>query len=124
MAMTWFCCGWHGIARLSPEDLAGSPGRVLEWVRASGAKKVAVHFDVDVLDPSLYGFLLFHQPDVAPGAWDGVPKGRMTFEEVAHILRAVDAEADIVGLAITEYLPWDAIGLSRSLSTLPLLVTK
>ena len=90
-------------------------------MRSSGAKKVAVHFDVDVLDPSLYGFLLFHQPDAPPGTWDNVPKGRMTFEEVARILRAVDAEADIVGLAIAEYLPWDAIGLSRSLSTLPLL---
>ncbi len=43
----------HGIARLSPEDLAGSPERVLEWLRASGARKVAVHFDLDVLDPSL-----------------------------------------------------------------------
>jgi arginase len=111
----------HAITRLSPEDLAGSPAKVLEWLRASGAKKVAVHFDVDVLDPSLYGFLLFHQPDAAPGTWDDVPKGRMTFEEVARILRAVDTEADIVGLAIAEYLPWDAIGLSRSLGTLPLL---
>jgi arginase len=111
----------HGITRLSPEDVAGSPVKVLEWVRSSGAKKVAVHFDVDVLDPSLYGFLLFHQPDAPPGTWDNVPKGRMTFEEVARILKAVDAEADIVGLAIAEYLPWDAIGLSRSLSTLPLL---
>jgi arginase len=101
--------------------VAGSPVKVLEWVRSSGAKKVAVHFDVDVLDPSLYGFLLFHQPDAPPGVWDDVFKGRMRFEEVASILRAVDAEADIVGLAIAEYLPWDAIDLSRSLSTLPLL---
>ena len=114
----------RGIARLSPEDLEGSPVKVLEWVRASGARKVAVHFDVDVLDPSRYGFVLFHQPGLPPGAWDEVPKGRMTLDEVARILTAVDAEADIVGLAITEYLPWDAIGLSRSLSALPLLGTK
>jgi arginase len=111
----------HGIARLSPNDLAGSPNKVLEWVRASGVKKVAVHFDVDVLDPALYGFLLFNQPDAAPGKWDDVPKGRMTLEEVARILSAVDTEADIVGLAIAEYLPWDAICLSGWLSTLPLL---
>lgn len=111
----------HGIARLGPEDLAGSPDKVLEWLRASGAGKVAVHFDLDVLDPSLYGFLLFHDPDARPGTWDDVAKGRMTFEQVAGILRAVDAQADIVGLAITEYLPWDAIRLSRSLGTLPLL---
>lgn len=111
----------HGIARLDPANLHGSPEKVLQWVRASGAKKIAVHFDVDVLDPSLYRFELFRQPDAAPGTWDGIPKGRMTFEQVARILNEVDAEADIVGLAITEYLPWDAITLARSLGTLPLL---
>jgi arginase len=111
----------HGIARLSPEDLAGSSERVLEWLRASGATKVAVHFDVDVLDPSLYDFLLFHDPYAAPGTYDEVPKGRMRFEEVAALLNAVAAEADIVGLAITEFMPWSAIKLSQSLRSLPLL---
>ncbi|MBQ0820678.1 arginase family protein [Microvirga sp. HBU67558] len=111
----------HGIVRLSPEDLAGSPERVLKWLHTSGATKVAVHFDVDVLDPSLYDFLLFHDPYAAPGTYDEVPKGRMRFEEVAAILNAVAAEADIVGLAITEYMPWSAIKLSRALRSLPLL---
>jgi arginase len=111
----------HGIARFSPEDLAGSPERVLQWLRASGARKVAVHFDLDVLDPSLYDYLLFHDPYAAPGTYDEVPKGRMRFEQVAAILDAVAAEADVVGLAITEYMPWSAIELSHSLRSLPLL---
>ncbi|MDK1386855.1 arginase family protein [Sinorhizobium sp. 8-89] len=111
----------HGMARLSPEDLAGSAEPVLAWLRASGAKKVAVHFDLDVLDPSLYDFLLSQDPAAAPDAFEGIAKGRMRFEEVAGILRAVDAEADVVGLAITEYMPWSAMQLSRSLQTLPLL---
>jgi arginase len=114
----------HRIARLGPEDLAGSPEPVLRWLRASGARKVAVHFDLDVLDPSLYDYLLFHDPSAAPGTWDEVPKGRMRFEEVAAILQAVAAEADIVGLAITEFMPWGMIGLSRSLSALPLLADR
>jgi len=66
-----------GITRLDPEDLAGSLEPVLEWLRASGARKVAVHFDLDVLDPSLADYLLFHDPSAAPGAWDAVPKGRI-----------------------------------------------
>lgn len=65
----------RGIARLRPENLASSPEKILEWVRASGAKKVAVHFDVDVLAPSLYGFLLLHQPDAAADASDDVRRG-------------------------------------------------
>ncbi|OHV79446.1 arginase family protein [Rhizobium sp. LCM 4573] len=111
----------HGMTRLSPEDLAGSAEPVLQWLRASGAKKVAVHFDLDVLDPSLYDFLLSQDPDARPNTYDGVAKGRMRFEEVANILKAVDAEAEIVGLAIAEYMPWSAIKLSKQLRTLPLL---
>ena len=111
----------RGMARLGPERLAGSPEPVLRWLRAAGTRKVAVHFDLDVLDPSLYDYLLFHDPAAPPGTWDGVPKGRMTFEQVAGILRAVAAEADIVGLTITEFMPWNMIRLSRSLSALPLL---
>lgn len=107
----------RGIKCLLPE----TPEAVVRWLRNSGARKVAVHFDLDVLDPSLYGYLLFHDPSAALGAWDGVPRGRMKFEEVAHILRAVGAETDIVGLAITEFMPWDMIELSHSLRQLPLL---
>lgn len=113
----------HGLARLSPEDLAGSAEPVLAWLRASGARKVAVHFDLDVLDPAFYDFLLSQDPAARPDAFDGVAKGRMRFEEVAGILRAVNAEADIVGLAIAEYMPWSVIRLAKSLRTLPLLGT-
>jgi arginase len=109
------------MARLGPDEVASSPDRVLLWLRASGARKVAVHFDLDVLDPSLCDYLLFHDPAAAPGTYDDVPKGRLRFEEVAVILHAVAAEADIVGLAITEFMPWSMIGLSQSLSSLPLL---
>lgn len=111
----------HGIPCVGPERLAGSPDPVLDWLRETGASKVAVHFDVDVLDPALYDFLLFNDPTAAPGTFDDVPKGRMRFEDVAAILQAVGAEADIVGLAITEYLPWSAIRLSSDLRKLPLL---
>jgi hypothetical protein len=101
--------------------LAAREPHVAARSRGRRARKVAVHFDIDVLDPSLYDFLLFHDPFAAPGTYDEVPKGRMRFEEVAAILNAVAAKADIVGLAITEYMPWSAIRLSRSLRSLPLL---
>jgi arginase len=85
------------------------------------ALKVAIRFDVDVLDLSLSDFLLFLDPDTAGGTYDEVPKGRMRFEDVAMILTVVAAEAGIVGLAITDYMPWSAIKLSRALRSLPLL---
>jgi len=39
-------------------------------------------------------------------------------------LNAVNAEADIVGLAIAEFLPWSMIEFAKSLDTLPLLGSK
>ena len=90
-------------------------------MRATGAKRVAIHFDVDVLDPAHYDFLLFRNPSAAPDAFEGVARGRMRFAQVSGILNALAAEADIVGLAITEYLPWSVIEFAKALNTLPLL---
>jgi arginase len=45
----------------------------------------------------------------------------MTIPQVVRLLDDVSAEADIVGLGITEHLPWDAIALKDMLSKLPLL---
>jgi arginase len=104
--------------------LAESVAPVLEWLRTTGAKRVAVHFDLDVLDPALYDFLLFRDPSAEPNAFDGIAKGRMKLPHVANVLNAVAGEAEIVGLAIAEYLPWSVIDFGRSLETLPLLNTR
>ena len=45
----------------------------------------------------------------------------MRFTQVSEILNAVASEADIVGLAIAEYLPWSVIEFAKALDTLPLL---
>lgn len=107
--------------RLSPEQLAQSPDAVVSWLRQTGATKVAVHFDLDVLDAARYSFLLFNDPTAAAGTWDGVAQGRMRLEDIAHILQQANEVAEVVGLAIAEYLPWDAIQLAKTLRTLPLL---
>ena len=60
-------------------------------------------------------------PSAASDAFEGVARGRMRFAQVSGILNAVAAEADIVGLAITEHLPWSVIEFAKALNTLPLL---
>jgi arginase len=111
----------HGLAHLGPEQLAVSSEPVLAWLRTTGAKRIAVHFDVDVLDPAHYDFLLFRNPSAPRDAFEGVARGRMHLAQVSEILNAVAAEADIVGLALAEYLPWSVIEFARALNTLPLL---
>ncbi|MDH1701057.1 arginase family protein [Comamonas terrigena] len=107
--------------RLSPEQIAQYPDAVVSWLRHTGATKVAVHFDLDVLDAARYSFLLFNDPAAAAGTWDGVAQGRMRLEDIARILQQANEVAEVVGLAIAEYLPWDAIQLAKALRTLPLL---
>lgn len=91
---------------------------MLAWLRKTGARRVAVHFDLDVLGPASYDFLLFHDPSAEPHKFDGVGKGRMHLSQVSKLLNEVDALADVVGLAIAEYVPWSVIRLARALERL------
>lgn len=46
---------------------------------------------------------------------------RMAPDQVVRLLQDAAAACDLVGLAITEYLPWEAIVTRRLLRWLPLL---
>ena len=50
-----------------------------------------------------------------------VPRGRLAPDHVVRLLHDVAAACDIVGLAITEYMPWEAIATRNLLRKLPLL---
>lgn len=110
-----------GLRRAGSDALAESSAPVLAWIASEGITQLAVHFDVDVLDPKQFGPVLFNNPDAPPDAWAGVPRGRLAPEHVVRLLHDVAAACDIVGLAITEYMPWEAIATRNLLRKLPLL---
>lgn len=110
-----------GLGMATPGDLRAGSGKVLDWLRATGAKHLAIHFDLDVLDPAQLRSLYFSRPDAAPGAFDGIPQGRMGIAEVLRLVTDVAAEVRVVGLGITEFLPWDAATIRDMLGQLPLL---
>lgn len=104
-----------------PEELADTSEPVLEWLRSTGAKHVAIHFDLDVLDPTLFRSLGFSNPDPSLPKIEGSPSGKMTMDQVARLLLDVDEVVDVVGLGITEHLPWDSMALKSMLTKLPLI---
>lgn len=110
-----------GLRHAGAEMLADSSALVLEWIAGEGIAHVAVHLDVDVLDPARFGPVLFNKPNASADFLAGVPRGRMTPAQVVRLLRDVAAACDFVGLAITEYLPWEAIATRTLLRQLPLL---
>lgn len=109
------------IQRVGPEVLAEDSGPVLEWLRGTGAKRVAVHFDLDVLDANLFRSLTFSKPGSPAPTDDDIQAGRMTLPQVVRLLTDVAKEVDVVGLGITEHMPWDAMALRDALAELPLV---
>lgn len=110
-----------GLHMATPNDLLDGSGKVLDWLKATGATKLAIHFDLDVIDPAELRTLYFSRPDAPRGAFDGIPQGRMRIDQVLRLLSDVAGATEVVGLGITEFLPWDMAIMRDLLRKLPLL---
>ena len=53
--------------------------------------------------------------------FDGIVQGTMKLEQVVRLLKDAGTAADMVGLAITEHLPWDVLRLKNTLADLPIM---
>jgi arginase len=110
-----------GLLRAGAASLAETSSPVLNWIADKRIEYLAVHFDLDVLDPSAFRPLLFNKPGLPTDAFSDVPRGRMQPDQVVRLLRDVARACDVVGLAITEHMPWDTIALREMLRQLPLM---
>lgn len=110
-----------GLRHAGAATLAETSSPVLDWIASQHIEHLAIHFDLDVLDPSAFRPLLFNKPGLPPDAFPGVPRGRMLPDQVVRLLRDVASACDVVGLAITEHLPWDTLAMRNMLRQLPLL---
>ena len=108
-------CKELALAMASPEELAAGSQKVLSWIEREGIQFVAVHWDLDVLSPadfrSIYPAEPYTDPSLFPAA-----VGRMKLKEIVRLLTDVSEKAEIVGMSITEHLPWDAFRLRDALS--------
>lgn len=110
-----------GLRSASPADLADTSELVLKWLKETGARHLAIHLDLDVLDPSIFRSLLFAKPDAGDDEFEGIAQGKMTMDQVVRLLRDVANVVDVVGIGVAEHLPWDALALKNMLASLPLL---
>lgn len=88
---------------------------IQKWIKENGFTKIAIHLDLDVLDPNLFRSLYFSEPGVTEFPSES---GKMTLKELLDILKGIFKRNDVVGLTIAEFLPWDAINLKNILSEL------
>ena len=110
-----------GLRSAGPAELADTSEPVLQWLRETGARHLAIHLDLDVLDPDLFRSLLFAQPDIPADTFDGIAQGTMRMEQVIRLLADVAEVVDVVGIGVAEHLPWDALAMKNMLARLPLL---
>ncbi len=66
-----------GIQHASAAELADDSKPVLDWIGEQKITHLAIHFDLDVLDPAHFSPLLFNKPDLPDDALDGIPRGEM-----------------------------------------------
>jgi arginase len=110
-----------GIRHIPPAAIAENSQPILDWIDAEGITHLAVHFDLDVLDPAYFSPLLFNRPDAPEGAFAGIEQGRMRLEQVIRLLTDAGTAADMVSLAIAEHLPWDMLRLRNGLAELAIM---
>lgn len=108
-----------GLRVLPPKDVAANSDAVLAWVRENGVENLAVHLDLDVLDPATFFSQLTNDPD----ATEKYPtvKGKLHMAQVTRLLRDVSAHTNVVGLTIAEFFPWDALHLQKMMSQLEIM---
>lgn len=105
------------LRKAGPEGLAADSTPVLDWIQEKEIEHLAIHFDLDVLDPVYFRSLLFAHPDGIPV---DAPSGKMTLSQISRLVGDISNQTDVVGLSIAEYLPWDALNLHRFLASLPI----
>ncbi len=98
-----------GIKSLSPEEVATNSTPVLEWLKSTGASKVVIHFDLDVLEPKEIIAAVGTDPD------------GMKIEEAVRLINDIASEFELVGLTVAEPMPRTAIKIRNMLNGLPLL---
>lgn len=98
-----------GITALKPDEVAKNSNLILQWLKSTGASKVLIHFDLDVLDPKEL---------IAAVGTD--PEG-LKVDEVLRIIKDISVEYDIVGLTVAEHMPRVEIQIQNILNQLPLL---
>ena len=84
-----------GIRSFGPEDLHLSSQPLLDWLKASGCSRIAIHFDVVDRNEIIFGL--------------GAEAHGLTSNEARRLVADVSAISDVVGVTIAEFIPRQVI---------------
>lgn len=110
-------CKELNICIATPETLRHDKKFLSKWMKENEIKYLAVHWDLDVLSPTDFRSIYPAEPYINSSEF-GAAIGKMTLKEIGTLLNSIADESDIVGLSITEHLPWDAFNLRKTLENI------
>lgn len=111
-----------GLRRAGPGDLALNSDPVLQWIEENNIRRLAIHLDVDVLNPRLFRSLQSGNPQADPDS--AFRTGEMTFSQLTRLISDAAGQTEVVGLMLAEHMPWDSYNLQKLLAGLPILSGK
>lgn len=100
-----------GLRAFGPEDLRTSSAPLLDWLAGTGATRVAIHLDVDVVDSEEAVLGLGRVP------------GGLRRAEVNRIISDLAERVDVVGLTLAEFVPRSVLQLLELVDGLPLIAS-
>lgn len=98
-----------GMDSISPSELRKKPSFVLDWLKKTGASKVLIHFDLDVLDPEEIYIAVGKEPN------------GMKMAEVITLINEISDNKEVVGLTVADHFPLAEIKIKNMLHSLPIL---
>jgi arginase len=98
-----------GLRLIAPDSTTTFVTNVVDWIRGTGVRQVALHFDLDVIDSQEHAFGM---------AWETEGISEQT---ALRTIAAVAEEFSLVGLTIAEFVPREAAALRTILGSVPLL---
>src|SRR5699024_2601474 len=81
-----------GLGAFGPEQPRRTSAALPQWVASTGARRVAIHLDVDTVDSGEITFGL-----------GGVPGG-LTSAQVRRVIADLGAQFDVVGMTVAEFI--------------------
>ena len=98
-----------GLSVFTPDALRSDSEPLLNWLRGTGATKVAIHFDVDTVDADEIQFGL------------GADRGGLSSAQALRVVADIDGAADVLAVTIAEFIPRQVMHLQQVLARFPLL---
>lgn len=110
----------YNFKNFTTEEFQKNGDKIVKELKNRKIKNVIVHFDLDVLNLYEFNSQYFAEPEIFDKYKHEFPVGAK-ISTVSKLINDVNDNFNLIGLGITEHLPWAAIKLAKLLRELPLI---